>query len=109
MKGKDGRLKKYIHKLLAAFAEKEVHPFNSAQDKPLAPTSQPLLEPLSERELEVLQLIANGLTNQEIATQLFLTLNTVKVHTRNIYGKLDAHSRTQAVAKARALDILPSI
>ena len=46
-----------------------------------------LIEPLSERELEVLQLIADGLTNRQIAVQLFLTLNTVKVHTRNIYGK----------------------
>ena len=64
-------------------------------------------EPLSEREMEVLQLIADGLTNQEIATRLFLTLNTVKVHTRNIYGKLDAHSRTQAVARARALGFFP--
>jgi LuxR family maltose regulon positive regulatory protein len=67
-----------------------------------------LLEPLSERELDVLQLIADGLTNREIATRLYLSLNTVKVHARNIYGKLDAHSRTQAVAKARELGILTS-
>lgn len=64
------------------------------------------LEPLSERELEVLQLIAAGLNNPQIAEQLFLTLNTVKTHTRNIYGKLDVHSRTQAVARARALGLL---
>jgi LuxR family maltose regulon positive regulatory protein len=68
-----------------------------------------LLEPLSERELEVLQLLAQGLTNPEIASRLFLSLNTVKAHTRNIYGKLDAHSRTQAVARASALGILPFI
>jgi len=68
-----------------------------------------LVEPLSERELEVLQLLAEGLTNQEIGSRLFLTLNTVKVHTRNIYGKLGAHNRTQAVAQARALGILSSI
>ena len=67
-----------------------------------------LVEPLSERELEVLQLIAEGLTNPEIASRLFLSLNTVKAHTRNIYGKLDVHSRTQAVARARALGVLPS-
>jgi LuxR family maltose regulon positive regulatory protein len=67
-----------------------------------------LIEPLSERELEVLQLIAHGLTNREIATRLFLSVNTVKVHSRNIYGKLGAHSRTQAVARAQALGILPS-
>jgi LuxR family maltose regulon positive regulatory protein len=68
-----------------------------------------LIEPLSERELEVLQLIAEGLTNQEIASRLFLSLHTVKVHAHNIYGKLGVHSRTQAAARARALGILPSI
>jgi LuxR family maltose regulon positive regulatory protein len=67
-----------------------------------------LIEPLSERELEVLRLIAEGLTNPQIAARLYLSLNTVKAHTRNIYGKLDAHSRTQAVARARALGLLPS-
>ena len=66
------------------------------------------IEPLSERELEVLQLIAEGLTNPEIAARLYISLNTVKVHTRNINGKLDAHNRTQAVARARALGILSS-
>ena len=66
------------------------------------------LEPLSDRELEILRLIAAGLSNQEIASRLFLSLNTVKAHTRNIYGKLDVHSRMQAVATARAAGILPS-
>lgn len=65
-----------------------------------------LVEPLSERELEVLQLIAEGLTNQEVANRLYLSLHTVKVHARNIYGKLGVKNRTQAVAKARALGIL---
>ncbi|MFC2023167.1 LuxR C-terminal-related transcriptional regulator [Chloroflexota bacterium] len=69
--------------------------------------SPALVEPLSERELEVLQLIAEGLTNREIASRLFLSLNTVKAHTRNIYGKLGVRSRTQAVARARALGVLP--
>ena len=68
-----------------------------------------LVEPLSERELEVLALLAEGLTNREIASRLFLTLNTVKVHTSNIYGKLGVHSRTQAVARARTLGLLSSI
>ena len=54
-----------------------------------------------------LQLIAQGLTNREIGERLFLSLNTVKAHTRNIYGKLDIHNRTQAVSRARALGILP--
>jgi LuxR family maltose regulon positive regulatory protein len=96
----------YTRRLLAAFPVAE--PEQTDPPKAQALKSE-LVEPLSERELEVLQLIAAGLTNQEIATQLVLTLNTVKVHTRNIYGKLDAHNRTQAVARARALGILPSI
>jgi LuxR family maltose regulon positive regulatory protein len=66
------------------------------------------VEPLSQRELEVLQLIAEGLSNRELASRLSLSLNTVKAHTRNLYSKLDVNSRTQAVAKATALGILPS-
>lgn len=66
-----------------------------------------MIEPLSEREIEVLHLIAQGLTNQEIADRLYLSLNTVKVHTRNIYGKLDAHHRIGAVSRGKALGILP--
>ncbi len=57
-------------------------------------------ELLSDRETEVLQLIAAGLTNREIADRLYLSLFTVKAHARSIYDKLDAHSRTQAVASA---------
>jgi LuxR family maltose regulon positive regulatory protein len=72
------------------------------------PPSPPLtlVEPLSERELEVLHLLAEGLTNPEIASRLFLSLNTVKAHTRNIYGKLGVHNRTQAVVRARDLGLL---
>jgi LuxR family maltose regulon positive regulatory protein len=108
IKPEDVKMKKYIQKLLAAFADKEFHPFGSAQDKPSSLSPQPLIEPLSERELEVLQLIAEGLTNPEIAARLYLSLNTIKVHTRNIYGKLGVNNRTQAGARARALGILPS-
>ncbi len=64
-------------------------------------------EILSNREIEVLQHIAAGLTNREIATRLYLSLYTVKAHARSIYDKLDAHSRTQAAARARALGIMP--
>jgi LuxR family maltose regulon positive regulatory protein len=64
-------------------------------------------ELLSNREIEVVQLIAAGLTNREIAARLYLSLYTVKAHARSIYDKLDAHSRTQAVAKARELGVLP--
>jgi LuxR family maltose regulon positive regulatory protein len=65
-----------------------------------------LPEPLSERELEVLALIAAGRTNRRIATELFVSVGTVKTHINNLYRKLDAHSRTQAVARARDLKLL---
>ena len=90
----------YVSRLLAAFPVAE-----PAQAVPSDPQSA-MIEPLSERELEVLQLIAEGLTNPEIAAKLFLTLNTVKAHTRNIYGKLDVHSRTQAIARGQGLGLL---
>ncbi len=67
---------------------------------------QPLIEPLSEREIEVLQLIAAGLSNQEIADRLVIAPGTAKRHINNIYGKLQVASRTQAVAVARDLRIL---
>jgi LuxR family maltose regulon positive regulatory protein len=90
----------YTGRLLAAFPALES-----------APTSHQLfeemVEPLSERELEVLRLVAEGLSNREIAQQLFISLRTVKWHTSNIYGKLGVKNRTQAVAKAGALGILP--
>jgi ATP/maltotriose-dependent transcriptional regulator MalT len=70
------------------------------------PASQPLVEPLSEREIEVLRLIAAGLSNQEIADRLVIAQGTVKRHINNIYGKLQVGSRTQAVAAARDLHIL---
>jgi LuxR family maltose regulon positive regulatory protein len=68
--------------------------------------TQPLVEPLSERELEVLRLIAAGLSNAEIAQELVITVGTVKRHINHIYGKLDVRSRTQAIAKARELRLL---
>jgi LuxR family maltose regulon positive regulatory protein len=67
---------------------------------------QALAEPLTERELEVLRLLAAGLTNREIAGELSITLSTVKAHTRRIYGKLDVRSRTHAAARAREWTLL---
>jgi LuxR family maltose regulon positive regulatory protein len=96
----------FTKQLLVAF------PLAESEDTTLSKTKTPkseLVEPLSEREIEVLQLIAEGLTNQEVASRLYLAVSTVKVHTRNIYGKLGAHHRADAVARARALGILPSI
>ena len=66
-----------------------------------------LPEPLTEREREILHLLAAGLTNPEIAEHLFISAQTVKKHTGNIYAKLGVHSRMQAVARARELDELP--
>lgn len=63
---------------------------------------------ITPREYEVLQLIAQGLSNQEIAGRLFVSLNTVKTHTANLFAKLDVQRRTQAVQKARALGLLPA-
>jgi len=67
---------------------------------------QEVLEPLSERELEVLQLLAAGRSNQEIAEALVVAVGTVKTHIHHIYGKLNANSRVQAVARARELQLL---
>jgi len=67
-----------------------------------------LVEPLSERELQVLTLIAEGLSNREIAGRLYISLSTVKGHTTNIYGKLGVNNRTQAVTRGRSLCILPA-
>jgi ATP/maltotriose-dependent transcriptional regulator MalT len=94
----------YVRRLLAAFPVDE--PEQTDPSKSQVPKSE-LVEPLSEREIEVLQLIAEGLTNPEIAARLYLSLNTVKVHTRNIYGKLGVNNRTQAGTRAKALGILP--
>ncbi|MCB0125982.1 MAG: hypothetical protein KDE58_27185, partial [Caldilineaceae bacterium] len=65
-----------------------------------------LVEPLSERELEVLQLVAAGLSNSQLAEELIVTVGTVKKHLNNIYGKLGVHSRTQALVRANALELL---
>jgi LuxR family maltose regulon positive regulatory protein len=89
----------YLHSLLAAFGRQpDLHPPSVSP-----PASE---EPLTEREREVLRLIAEGLSNQELAARLYLSPHTIKVHTRNIYGKLGVTSRTQALARARALGIL---
>ena len=69
------------------------------------PGSQ-LIEPLTERELEVLRLMADGLTNQEIAARLVTAISTIKKHVNHIFGKLEAHDRTQAVLRARELGLL---
>lgn len=89
----------YVSKLLSQFEPD----LSAAAETPSASR----IEPLTPREIELLKLIADGLTNKEIGQELSISLGTVKRHTANINGKLNVHSRTQAAAVARALRILP--
>ena len=93
----------FVPRLLGDFPTAEPQQAETSQKQP---TQSGLVEPLSDREIEVLQCISEGLTNQEIASRLYLSLHTVKAHTRNINGKLDVNNRTKAVARAKALGIL---
>jgi LuxR family maltose regulon positive regulatory protein len=70
------------------------------------PAQQILPEPLTDREEEILELLAAGLTNPEIAEKLIISAGTVKKHASNIYGKLSVSGRTEAAARARELDLL---
>ena len=72
----------------------------------MATARQALVEPLSERELEVLRLLATDLDGPEIAAQLFVSLNTMRTHTRNIFAKLGVNSRRAAVSRATELGLL---
>jgi LuxR family maltose regulon positive regulatory protein len=108
-----GVMPQYTAKLLSAIdAEKPPiligqasRPLKSVE-KPDLPSTQPLIEPLSQGELKILQLIALGLSNREISERLFLALSTVKGHNRNIFDKLQVQNRTQAVALARELGLI---
>jgi ATP/maltotriose-dependent transcriptional regulator MalT len=107
-----GPLRDYALYLLAQFdAEPQVTMAPPAESSPVGSPSaglrQALVDPLSERELEVLHLVALGRSNQEIALQLIVSPGTVKAHTASIYRKLDVANRTEAVARARQLGILP--
>jgi LuxR family maltose regulon positive regulatory protein len=99
----------YLDTLLAAFSLKRMTykplPTGSNQSRG-RPLEQPLVEPLSERELEVLHLVARGDSNQEIAEVLVIALDTVKRHVTHIFEKLGVNNRVQAVARARALGLL---
>ena len=88
----------YVDGLLAAFE-------NASSTAPSPPPSAALFEPLTERELEVLHLIAAGASNREIAEQLVVSIGTVKKHLNNIFLKLDVRSRTQAILTARRYNL----
>jgi len=100
----------YAATLLEAFPTQDKQPASS-RDSAIALSSShsvslPLIEPLSNREREILHLVAEGHSNQTIADRLVVAVSTVKKHVNNIYGKLDVQSRTQALARARELNLL---
>jgi LuxR family maltose regulon positive regulatory protein len=99
------RFKVYAAKLLADFAQQK----GNISKKPVdlvSRQSPELVEPLSEREMEILRLIADGLSNQEISARLVVSQNTVKSHVKNIFGKLGVNSRTRAIARAREAGLI---
>jgi LuxR family maltose regulon positive regulatory protein len=93
-------LRGYVDKLLAAFT-----PLEAVLVSPIKNPQSELIEPLSQRELEVLKHICQGLSNQEICERMFLALDTVKGHNRRIFEKLQVHRRTEAIARARELNL----
>jgi LuxR family maltose regulon positive regulatory protein len=100
-----GLMPDYTGKLLAVF-DAEAQKSKTRSYLAPAPPAKPLVEPLSEREIEVLQLMAQGLSNGEISERLFLALSTVKGHNQKIFDKLQVQRRTEAVARARELGLL---
>jgi LuxR family maltose regulon positive regulatory protein len=94
----------YASKLLTAFPEDGMSIVRI--EKGSTANVQLLDEPLSEREIEVLRLIADGYKYKEIAQRLVVSINTVRHHTRNVYGKLDVNNRTKAIGRAKELNLL---
>ncbi len=110
LKGPEAPSLAYVTRLLLAFpvpgAVAAGSPVGSVSSPGSLSSPSPLVEPLSERELQVLRLMAEGLTNQQIAARLIVALGTVKAHVHNISGKLGAQNRAHAVARARELGLL---
>jgi LuxR family maltose regulon positive regulatory protein len=103
----DTSLQPYVDRLLTASGELQTGSVSRATTSPLVNRqTKTLIEPLSDRELEVLHLIAAGLSNQEIADQLIIAEGTVKKHIHNIFGKLDVRRRSQAILRATDLGLI---
>jgi LuxR family transcriptional regulator, maltose regulon positive regulatory protein len=99
-------LQAYVDRLLAAYAASVHETTTEGHAAGLDQSGEQLIEPLSDREVEVLHLLEQGLSNREIAERLYISTGTVKTHAHNIYNKLCVKNRTQAIARARALGIL---
>ena len=99
----EGAPKAYTEQLLVAFSKT---PSNETGISTSPYQPQPLVEPLTQREAEVLGLLAAGLSNREIAEQLVLSEGTIKTHAHNLYGKLGVNSRTQAIVRAKELNLI---
>jgi LuxR family maltose regulon positive regulatory protein len=98
----------YANRLLAALQgeTKDERRKMDADSSPVTRPSSSLVEPLSEREIEVLRLLTTSLSSTEIAEELVISVNTVRSHIKSIYGKLDVHSRYKALARAKELNLL---
>ena len=96
----------YVSRLLAAMEPGTAFEELPPTPLPARPPAHPLIDPLTDRELEVLRLLSTDLSGPEIAEELIVSLNTVKTHIKRIYGKLDAHSRYEAVERAQELNLL---
>jgi len=99
--GESRRLIEYTHKLLAAFPQ--VTPVAKSA---VSIQQSAMIEPLSERELDVLRLLPSELSTTEMANELVISVNTLRTHLKSIYDKLGAHSRYEAVARAREWGLL---
>ena len=118
LKPNDKQIRRYVNQILGAFEKDEggkrmaeedhILPVGAAEDRPRSFIPQPLIEPLTSRELDVLQLLAQHLTDREIALQLAISPHTVNFHLKNIYAKLDVHDRRQAKKRAQELGLLPT-
>jgi LuxR family maltose regulon positive regulatory protein len=95
----------YVRTLLQV-ADRQPQVSSPPSAQPTTHTPQPLTEPLSDRELQILRLIETGITNREIAARLYIAISTVKTHINNLYGKLGVSNRVQALARAREVGLL---